>query len=406
MKKKDESNSQIYQNNIPKQPVKVNLKKNIPNNKKNISLNNTTFQNNINKNLNLVFKVKAPLIKAKTSNNPIQAKNNSNKINISNYIYLNKTLLLSAYEESVSKLFDFLNNYMKNDSETFEKIKKTFIKNVQKFYQRKKDEISRTNVNSSGNLYKALIKKNIDCSNKNSTQNSKTNNNVNNEKNKFHRKYKSHANKSISGIFVGLQNNSTNKNISLKRTAILNNNAKNKKINHRNKRTHSLLKNRKSLYTLMRESKPLISNSPSKDILNQKYNFSIMNNFISLTKNVVNGSKNINSSNCLSLQTTNFKMNKERNNAENYFVSEQSDINNYIIENISKNSNNIEYYSPNLSNIPKSTNFIDNNENIKSSSNNDLIVCIKNSLDDNLKGIFDFSYETFLNKESERDGNN
>ena len=35
---------------------------------------------------------------------------------------------------------------------------------------------------------------------------------------------------------------------------------------------------------------------------------------------------------------------------------------------------------------------------------NYLIACIKNSLDDNLKNMFDFSYQSFLNKDSEREG--
>ena len=34
---------------------------------------------------------------------------------------------------------------------------------------------------------------------------------------------------------------------------------------------------------------------------------------------------------------------------------------------------------------------------------NDLIIFIKNSLDDNLKNFFDFSYKSFLNEESERE---
>ena len=37
--------------------------------------------------------------------------------------------------------------------------------------------------------------------------------------------------------------------------------------------------------------------------------------------------------------------------------------------------------------------------------NNELITRIKDSVDDNLKHIFNFSYENFLNKESERDCN-
>jgi hypothetical protein len=39
----------------------------------------------------------------------------------------------------------------------------------------------------------------------------------------------------------------------------------------------------------------------------------------------------------------------------------------------------------------------------RTTKNNDLILKIKDSLDDNLKHILNFSYENFLNKESERD---
>ena len=39
------------------------------------------------------------------------------------------------------------------------------------------------------------------------------------------------------------------------------------------------------------------------------------------------------------------------------------------------------------------------------SKNNELISKIKDSLDDNLKHIYYFCYENFLNKESERDCN-
>ena len=41
----------------------------------------------------------------------------------------------------------------------------------------------------------------------------------------------------------------------------------------------------------------------------------------------------------------------------------------------------------------------------RTAKNNDIILKIKDSLDDNLKHILNFSYENFLNKESERDCN-
>ncbi len=39
----------------------------------------------------------------------------------------------------------------------------------------------------------------------------------------------------------------------------------------------------------------------------------------------------------------------------------------------------------------------------KNTKSNELLSKIKESLDDNLKHIFNFSYENFLNKESERE---
>ena len=45
------------------------------------------------------------------------------------------------------------------------------------------------------------------------------------------------------------------------------------------------------------------------------------------------------------------------------------------------------------------------NDSNRLTKNNELISKIKDSLDDNLKHIFNFSYENFLNKESERECN-
>ena len=45
-------------------------------------------------------------------------------------------------------------------------------------------------------------------------------------------------------------------------------------------------------------------------------------------------------------------------------------------------------------------------DNSNQSHNSELLRKIKSSLDDNLKCFFDFSYENFLNKESERDYTN
>ena len=40
---------------------------------------------------------------------------------------------------------------------------------------------------------------------------------------------------------------------------------------------------------------------------------------------------------------------------------------------------------------------------LQEENTSELLLQIKNSLDDNLKGFFEFSYENFLNKETERE---
>ena len=89
------------------------------------------------------------------------------------------------------------------------------------------------------------------------------------------------------------------------------------------------------------------------------------------------------------------------------------------IDNI-KNNNIIKKFIKFSSNISKTKNRNINEENLiindknttenkkiseRTAKNNDIILKIKDSLDDNLKHILNFSYENFLNKESERDCN-
>ena len=108
--------------------VKINLINNIPKTKPNKESKNN----------------KSKIIKSKTSNNPsanyktqyinnIASKRESTNFikNISNYITINKSLLLSSYEKSILILFDNLKSYMKNDLIYFNKLKENFIKNVQ-----------------------------------------------------------------------------------------------------------------------------------------------------------------------------------------------------------------------------------------------------------------------------------
>ena len=379
-----------FQKNSTK-PVKVKLLNNIP---------KTSTSKKLEKS-------KTKIIKNLESNNPINANMNyefinygiiSNKKNnnlmkkISNYISINKSILLSAYEESLRILFDSLKVYLKNDIIYFNNLKDNFIKNVQNFYKKNKNNFSFIPHNNNIQYKKEEIKidnylsYNNNIKNKNLKQNYST---------VFHKKNKSHINKSINKMISSLSNNSINK------SNISNHNSRSNNKNSKNKKNKVPFKN--SLYSLIKgKNKPLITNSPVKDLINKKHKFSLLNNFIDFNKNKKNCSGTV--QNGSSLKTEKAKNGKDikvikyqskkidiQSNNQNSLIKKEN--NNYIT-NI---SNNI-YYNNIISQIPDK---INNENNLL--KNNDLISCIKNTLDENLKGMFDFSYESFLNKESERE---
>ena len=369
-------------NNMMNQ-VKVNIINNIPKRKP----------------LNCFKNSKPKLKKYKTSSNHINTFkhfNNNNIINdISKYISINKSLLLSAYEKSILILFENLKSYMKNDLKFFNELKENFIKNVQDFYQKKKYEFS-----TIPNKMKEEIK--IDnyinyktSNNKNSRIKSKSNSNIT-----FHKKNKTHFNNSMRKFFSGLSYNSINKsNASIKtlsinnKSKIINKAQKNKEISHKN-----------SLYSLIKSDKQLMSNSPIKEITKNNYKFSILNSFIDLKKiNKINSSESTQNGFTIKSEKSNNGRDIYTNEEEEKNINEncsfnKNDVNNYIT-NLHNNIHNNIYYNKIISQIPNKTN------SEKYILSNDLITRIKNSLDENLKGIFDFSYESFLNRETEREGN-
>ena len=135
------------------------------------------------------------------------------------------------------------------------------------------------------------------------------------------------------------------------------------------------------MYTLSKPGKTVNSNSPEKQSINDK---SFLMKFYSFNKN-------LNSSKSKVYMKTNIK-NKQKKNKEN-FVNKT--LGNFSGTNIIKQ----------LDMQNKSTTEGNSNKEDKKnqSHNSELLLKIKSSLDDNLKGFFDFSYESFLNKNSERD---
>lgn len=268
-----------------------------------------------------------------------ESRNNINEYNI-NY-------LLIAYKKGILELFKSLKLYMKKEIYKYNKIKNEFLQNIQKFYN---DEKSKEN---------KVIKKNSSLKNycniksysKNkSIKNSRKSNQI---KDKFIKNISSNIpnqtqiiNQANNNLGISLwpnTNNISNKNNNVKKRNIINNN-----LNF-----NSFMKH-KSLYTLLKSNK-MIGNSPLKYIDKSNSN-NIIKKFIKFSNNI---------------SKIKSKENKKVN--EEIILDKENNINGQrkIIGRTTKN--------------------------------NDLILKIKDSLDDNLKHILNFSYENFLNKESERD---
>ena len=268
-----------------------------------------------------------------------ESRNNINEYNI-NY-------LLIAYKKGILELFKSLKLYMKKEIYKYNKIKNEFLQNIQKFYN---DEKSKEN---------KVIKKNSSLKNycniksysKNkSIKNSRKSNQI---KDKFMKNISSNIpnqtqiiNQANNNLGISLwpnTNNISNKNNNVKKRNIINNN-----LNF-----NSFMKH-KSLYTLLKSNK-MIGNSPLKYIDNSNSN-NIIKKFIKFSNNI-----------------------SKIKSKENKKVNEEI---------ILDKENNINAQRKIIGRTTK---------------NNDLILKIKDSLDDNLKHILNFSYENFLNKESERD---
>ena len=386
-------------------PVKVNLINNIPKTKSK-------------KDINIV---KSKILKNYSSNNPINnidtqnikpelisEKGNINLIkNISNYISFNKSILLSAYEESLLILFDSLKSYLKNDIIFFNKLKDNFIKNVHNYYQKNKNNfiLNKNNFCSFSKNNKNTIKKEEIKIDNYLTY--KTNLKITKQKSNydisFHKKNKSHINKSISKIISGLSENSINKTNASNQNTINNKKIKKKYLDFsNNNKSKEIINKKKSLYSLIKfNNKPLISNSPIKSKNQKDYKLSLLNNFVDYNKKIKSNAPS-------SIQNgSTLKSEIKTNNCEGEVISQKTkEKSKFSIDINSINKNDTNDNNVNNINNDINNNIIINNIKAKTphSINNDLINCIKNTLDENLKGMFDFSYETFLNKESEREG--
>ena len=324
-------------NNIPKVQSKKDIKK------KQINKRATNYFNINNNNIG-------------QSNSKTISNHDFISSNISNYISINKSYLLEAYEKSLLILFDALKLYLKNDLQFFNNLKENFIKNVQTFYQKTKNKISIIIPNST------KTKSKISFHQKNNSHN-----NINNNNNQS-------SNKS------GISNNSLNNRLNTSKQKSLKNLKKSNIDILYNKKRNSIT-HKKSLYTLMKESnKALMINNQIKNIIKKDCSLTLLKNYFEFNKN-------------LKYKRTRTDKNILSNKTSKNMTKRQK-INN----NITNINNNI-YYNQIINRTNKG-----NEIGEKLKDDNNLIECIKNSLDDNLKNMFDFSYQSFLNKESEREG--
>ena len=342
-----------------------------------------------------------------TSYNQNQIYIDKNKYIFSSYI-LNPLFGLKVYENVVNKLFEYIKNI--SSKKIYIDIKKTFIKFIFEELHVKTDLfLNRTDselMNSNLKLF----------------YNKTTSVNGSNSKNKNQKD------------FSFTRNHNNNKTMNNRNYNTAKNNISKQYI------FNGLLKNHNSLYSLNKGGAKIqgvpfafnLSRSPPKSksksgskekkLINKNVNKNYLSNnnifdpdlhvFKILNQRKKNSSfgKNFSSTN------KNNKVQKQLNS--NLISNKKSRINNIInnkISNIiiysdkkSKNLNNSKSIKPGENNNKKSERIIEENKNnkneaniIENSKNAEQLKQIKSGLDENLKFLFNFSYENFLNKESE-----
>ena len=315
------------------------------------------------------------------NNNTLNNNNNNNQDNkqdnkhsnclFSEYEY-NGTLLLKAYKKSISELFKTLKLYMNKELYKYDKLKREFLNNIQKYYndEKKKEKkrnrnniLNNNNVKSySKNSCKEKIRKNnkelnySEIHKNNSGNITSMNKYINNNiaYDKLIKTYKcpnsrKRNNKNEYSINNKLYNKKMNRtNINISEPSLFKN-QRNYKDNNKDN-FDSFNDNHKSLFSLFKTNKNILINSQIKNVFNGR------NNKI---KKIIKYNKN-NSENRNAI-----------NNTRNQSMSKKDNEDCKVLE--------------------------------KNTKSNELLSKIKESLDDNLKHIFNFSYENFLNKESERE---
>jgi len=342
---------------------------------------------------------------------------------------------VKIYEKVIDKLFSFMKSIL--PFETYNEIKMKFISEITKEirFSNKQDNIIQNESHSSSitNLIKSIETNNLNKkinSNLKLSYNIINNNNINIKKKNNNKKHSSLYtltkskilnNRTVSNSRSKSKSNSKSKSKSktpsksksnskdkisiIKSNKIILNSRLFEKINH------ELLKIENSKPFIQKNSiverKKIINKSNSKPKIRTEINSSLNQNIKINNSKTTTNSLNVNNKNNIhknkkiiynhriNHNKKEIRKNKDNNllNITNIKLNITEENENEIIENETKENENKEEKKEIPHNL-ENTNEIKNSEQLKK---------IKSTLEDNLKYMFNFSYEGFLNKESETD---
>ena len=337
---------------------------------------------------------------SESNNNKFNNNNNNNfNNNNNNYYSVNNMCLFNSkiYEQSIDDLFFYLKNFL--NCELYKNIKKFFIETLIENFK---------TYNNNNNTIKKLkssfiseVKNNLFYNSYNTINfNNNNNNNLNYKNKNIIENSKENYNSSFyNKNNLKLSYNSTIKHNSLYNLTKNKINSSKSKSNNKTKNNNNTINNKintkcysKNLFSKINQEIFKIDSFRN----NKKISLNDLNTILS-TKNKNKSLLNNNNNNNKTINDSIKKIKKYTN--KNY--SNYNNNNNY---NNNLKENNIKKKMENKikNNIIKNV----NKKEIKSSDyetkkNSEQLKEIKSSLDDNLKIMFNFSYEYFLNKESE-----
>ena len=408
-------------------------------NEKNINKNNRNLKNNLNKNSFINKTQTQSKEKSKSKSKSRDEIYLTNKILKNNLKYpevnneknsfiignsnkntqkaINK-IIIRIYENSIDKLFLYMKSILPN--KTYNDIKSKFLNEITKeinIFSNKNYYINDDSIISS---IKTLIKNNILIDDFSSNNNN--NNNTNKTKSQI-----SYNLKEGNNIISSNNNTISNKHSSLytlTKSKILNSKTMSNSKSKSKSGSKSNSKGRNEFNKSARNNKKISMKKYTLGVfksnnlntkLFQKINSELLKidlNPISYKKNTIDGNNKSNIFNKKSNGTKFIYLNKRNNKISTSHTTGNS-LNKkekHIKSNFSLNFNNKNNMSEIIENktIQKHLNLINHNnknniikEVINESKNSEQLKEIKSSLDENLKIMFNFSYEDFLNKESE-----